>query len=135
MLDVLLGAELYNTAVVVTRYFGGILLGTGGLVRAYSGATAKGLAASTIIEKIYGTALEISTDYNGYGKLQYLAEQNDYAVLDTEFAQDVKMKLLVSREMENAARKLITEATNGRADIQKAGEMYYAKMQGQILTF
>ena len=69
MLDVLLGEGLCNTAVVVTRYFGGTLLGTGGLVRAYSAATQAGLAASTIITKQYGTLLEIQTDYNGTGKM------------------------------------------------------------------
>ena len=65
MLDVLLGEELYNTMAVVTRYFGGTLLGTGGLVRAYSKAVQEGLAASRIIEKQYGVLLEITTDYNG----------------------------------------------------------------------
>ena len=54
MLDVLLGAGIYNAAIVVTRYFGGVLLGTGGLVRAYSGAVQAGLAASTVIEKHHG---------------------------------------------------------------------------------
>ena len=51
MLDVILGEDIYNAAVVVTRYFGGVLLGTGGLVRAYSRAVQEGLAASRIIEK------------------------------------------------------------------------------------
>ena len=73
MLDVLLGEELYNTAVVVTRYFGGTLLGTGGLVRAYSKAVQEGLAQSDLIEKQYGNILEIGTDYNGVGKIQYIA--------------------------------------------------------------
>lgn len=54
MLDVLLGEEIHNAAVVVTRYFGGTLLGTGGLVRAYSGAVKEGLACSTIITKMQG---------------------------------------------------------------------------------
>ena len=135
MLDVLLGEDLYNTAVVVTRYFGGVLLGTGGLVRAYSGAVSKGLEACTVIEKIFGTVLEVSTDYNGYGKLQYLAAQNDYAVLDTEFTQDVKMRLLISHDQADAAAKIITEATNGRADIEKTGEQYFARAEGRILTF
>ena len=65
ILDVLAGEELYNTMVVVTRYFGGTLLGTGGLVRAYSRAAQAGLAASTVIEKQYGVLLKIGTDYNG----------------------------------------------------------------------
>lgn len=75
MLDVLLGEELYNTAVVVTRYFGGTLLGTGGLVRAYSKAVQEGLAQSDLIEKQYGNILEIGTDYNGVGKIQYLIRE------------------------------------------------------------
>ncbi len=57
MLDVVLGAGLYNRAVVVTRYFGGVLLGTGVWVRAYSGAVQVGLAASTVIEKKHGILL------------------------------------------------------------------------------
>ena len=63
MLDVLLGEELYNAAVVVTRYFGGTLLGTGGLVRAYSKAVQEGIKCSVLIEKKYGSLLEIQTDY------------------------------------------------------------------------
>lgn len=65
MLDVLLGAGIYNAAIVVTRYFGGVLLGTGGLVRAYSGAVQAGLAASTVIEKHHGISLQVTTDYTG----------------------------------------------------------------------
>ena len=65
MLDVLLGAEVHNICVVVTRYFGGTLLGTGGLVRAYSGAVQEGLSNSTIVEKCLGRQLDITTDYTG----------------------------------------------------------------------
>ena len=70
MLDVLLGAEVHNICVVVTRYFGGTLLGTGGLVRAYSGAVQEGLSNSTIVEKCLGRQLDITTDYTGIGKIQ-----------------------------------------------------------------
>ena len=88
MLDVLLGEELYNVTVVVTRYFGGVLLGTGGLVRAYSGAVQAGLANSKIIEKSSGCVLRITTDYNGIGKLQYLAASKQYPVLHTDYTED-----------------------------------------------
>ena len=77
MLEVLLGEDLYNTAVVVTRYFGGTLLGTGGLVRAYSKAVQEGLADSRIITKKHGILTEVGTDYNSVGKLQYLFAQNE----------------------------------------------------------
>lgn len=72
------GEELYNTAVVVTRYFGGTLLGTGGLVRAYSKAVQEGLAQSEIIEKQYGSILEIGTDYQGLGKIQYMVGEKNF---------------------------------------------------------
>lgn len=75
MLDVLLGAGLHNTAVVVTRYFGGTLLGTGGLVRAYSGAVQEGLRHAVTAEQCYGIRLSIETDYNGIGKIQYILGQ------------------------------------------------------------
>lgn len=68
MLDVLTGEGIHDTVVVVTRYFGGTLLGTGGLVRAYSGAAKEGLLASTIITRKYASKLEIRTEYTGFGK-------------------------------------------------------------------
>ena len=72
MLEVLLGRGIHNAAVVVTRYFGGVLLGTGGLVRAYQSAVQAGLDASYIMERREGRKLTVGTDYNGVGKLQYL---------------------------------------------------------------
>lgn len=78
MLDVLSKAGLTNTAVVVTRYFGGTLLGTGGLVRAYSAAVQEGLKNSRMITKYWGTRLTVGTDYNGIGKLQYLFKGNSH---------------------------------------------------------
>ena len=84
MLDVLLGADIHDAAVVVTRYFGGTLLGTGGLVRAYSKAVQAGLAASEVIEKVKGSRLTIETDYNGIGKLQYLLGQRGIPIVGSE---------------------------------------------------
>ena len=72
MLEVLLRENIHDLVVVVTRYFGGILLGTGGLVRAYQKAVQEGLKNSIIIEKRPGKKLRIDTDYNGIGKIQYI---------------------------------------------------------------
>ena len=123
MLDVLLREGITNVAVVVTRYFGGVLLGTGGLVRAYQSATQAGLAASKIIEKRQGKKLIIHTDYNGLGKLQYLFGQQKTAILDTEYAADVVLTILVPLEQKDFLYKEITEQTNGTA------QMEWAKMQ------
>ena len=81
MLDVLLKEEIHNVCVVVTRYFGGTLLGTGGLVRAYQKATQTGLENSVIIDKQIGRKLTIGTDYNGLGKLQYLIAKDELTTI------------------------------------------------------
>ena len=135
MLDVLLGQELYNTAVVVTRYFGGVLLGTGGLVRAYSGAVQRGIEACQVIEKIYGLCLLVHTDYNGYGKITYLANTRGYEVLETVFTDEVALRLLMPVSEEGAARKAITECTSGRAKVEKEEELYFAGSEEGVLTF
>lgn len=135
MLDVILGEDIYNVAVVVTRYFGGVLLGTGGLVRAYSKAVQEGLAASKVILKQKGIALKITTDYTGLGKIQYIAGERNIPVLDSEYTDKVAMKLLVPVQDVGSVQKAITEGTNGRAGIEKDQELYYAVIDGKVITF
>ncbi|MBS6194325.1 MAG: YigZ family protein [Clostridiales bacterium] len=133
MLDVLLGEELYNTAVVVTRYFGGTLLGTGGLVRAYSKAVQEGLAQSKIIEKQYGAVLEIGTDYNGVGKIQYLIGEKKLPTLDSEYTDKVKIRVLLPADEVERFQAELTEATSGRAQMEVKEKLYYAVLDGRIL--
>ena len=83
MLQVLQRENLFNVVCVVTRYFGGTLLGTGGLVRAYQAATKAGLEGSTVIEKNWGKKLSIGTDYTGLGKIQYILGQRGITILNT----------------------------------------------------
>lgn len=133
MLDVLLGEELYNTAVVVTRYFGGTLLGTGGLVRAYSKAVQEGLAQSRIIEKQYGTILEIGTDYQGLGKIQYIIGENKIPLLDSQYTDVVTLQVLLPVGDKERFAAELTEGTNGRARIEEKEELYYGVLDGQVL--
>ena len=135
MLDVLLGAGIYNAAIVVTRYFGGVLLGTGGLVRAYSGAVQAGLAASTVIEKHHGISLQVTTDYTGIGKIQYIAGERSLPILDSEYTDKVVLKLLVPDDQIEEVKKAITEGTNGRSGLEKDAELYFAKVNGEVKTF
>ena len=135
MLDVLLKEGITNVAVVVTRYFGGVLLGTGGLVRAYQGATAAGLAASTIIEKRKGMELAVHTDYSGIGKLQYLFAQKNITLIDTEYAADVIMHLMIPAERKTEIEKAITEQTAGRARLEWGEEVAYAMVGKEVLIF
>ena len=135
MLDVLLREGITNVAVVVTRYFGGVLLGTGGLVRAYQSATQAGLAASKIIEKRQGKKLIIHTDYNGLGKLQYLFGQQKTAILDTEYAADVVLTILVPLEQKDFLYKEITEQTNGTAQMEWGEDAVYALIDITVQIF
>lgn len=133
MLDVLLGEDIYDVAVVVTRYFGGTLLGTGGLVRAYSKAVQEGLAQSMIIEQKYGVLLEVITDYNGIGKLQYLFGQEKMPIMESEYTDIVTLKVLIPKQRIEAIRKAVTEATNGKARMHEVEELYYAVLDGKVL--
>ena len=135
MLDVILGEDIYNVAVVVTRYFGGVLLGTGGLVRAYSGAVQAGLGESTVIEKHHGISLALTADYTAIGKLQYIAAENQLPVLDTEYTDKVIMHLLVPNDQIGRIQKVITEATSGRIKMEKEKELYFADVEGKIKVF
>lgn len=135
MLDVILGEDIYDVAVVVTRYFGGVLLGTGGLVRAYSKAIQEGLRNSTVIEKKYGYSLSVTTDYTGIGKLQYIAGERGLPILDSEYTDKVVLHLMVPSEEREAVEKEITEGLNGRVKIQKEKELYFASIEGEVKLF
>lgn len=135
MMDVLAGAGLTNTVVVVTRYFGGTLLGTGGLVRAYSAAVQEGLKNSRIITKYWGTELLVGTDYNGIGKLQYLFGQRQIPLLDAEYAEKVQFTVLVPFSRVPEIRKAVTEATSGQAAVEEKRSLYFAEVDGEYVRF
>jgi len=135
MLDVLLGEGIRDVCVVVTRYFGGTLLGTGGLVRAYSGAVQEGLRHSLIVEKIPGKRIHIFTDYNGIGKIQYIAGQMEIPVLDTEYTDQVKVTLMAPVSLSDRLTAQITERTAGKARIEDGGTLYYGIAEGNMVLF
>ncbi len=135
MLDVLLREELHNMAVVVTRYFGGTLLGTGGLVRAYQKAVQEGLKNSIIIEKMLGRILTIETDYNGIGKIQYILAQQQISTLESSYTDKVEIKVMVPVDKLEALRESITEGTNGTACFQVGEPVAFAVVEGEVEIF
>lgn len=135
MLEVLLREDIHNVAVVVTRYFGGVLLGTGGLVRAYQKATQEGLAASVIIDKKEGRRLTIETDYNGLGKLQYMIAQKNLTLIDTLYTEKVELELMVPAEFQEEVEKEITETTSGNACISWGETVLYALVGKNLEIF
>lgn len=125
MLEVLMGAGLRNAAVVVTRYFGGTLLGTGGLVRAYTAAVQEGLKNSRIARMRYGVELMVDTDYNGIGKLQYIMGKRGIPIRNTEYADTVKLWVLAPYEEAEGLEKEIIQATSAKAKITRLKSDYY----------
>lgn len=135
ILDVLLGEEIHNALIVVTRYFGGTLLGTGGLVRAYSKAAKEAVMQSVIITKIQSKQMQIITDYNAVGKIQYILAQMEIDTIDTQYTEQVEFNLVVPNDMVHALSKKITEATSATAVLEEVKDVYYAKVNGEILLF
>ena len=135
MLDVLLGEETHDVVVMVTRYFGGTLLGTGGLVRAYSGATKEGLRESKVITKLYGRKLSVQTDYTGLGKIQYILGQRGISTLDVVYTERVGMEVLLPEEEISVVMAEITEGTNGQAILELQQECYFANIDGKMQVF
>lgn len=133
MLDVLLGEDIHNMAVVVTRYFGGTLLGTGGLVRAYSGAVKKGLANSVILEKQQGIQLLLQTNYSDLGKIQYLLLGNSIPILSEDYGTDVCFEVLVPLDMEKSITEQLIDSTNGRIIITQSDILSFAVHKKEVL--
>lgn len=135
MLDVLLAHELTNLCVVVTRYFGGTLLGTGGLVKAYQSATNEGLNQCRIITKELGVRYEIQTDYNLVGKIQYFIAQEQITQISSQYTDIVTLELLITPSKLPGFIKKIAELTNGSAILKESGQVYFTKIDDTIHLF
>lgn len=135
ILEVLLGEDVHNTLVIVTRYFGGVLLGTGGLVRAYTEAAQAGLAASTIIEKEYGQRLRLLTDYNGVGKIQYILGQNGIPIENSIYEAEVALEVIAPLMEKEAFLKELVEATSGKIRYEEKEEVLFAVIEGKAHVF
>lgn len=124
VLDVLRHEELTDVCVVVVRYFGGTLLGTGGLVRAYSGSAKAGVENAGAVAMVFSEFYSVTVDYSLLGKIQYVIAENNYTLLDTAFEENVT--LTVSVEAGRAAQMIsaITEASLGKAEIIKTDTGY-----------
>lgn len=135
MLEVLRGMEIRNIVVVVTRYFGGTLLGTGGLVRAYTKAAQEGIGNSVIVEKQLASKLRITTDYNGVGKIQYILAQRDIKILTSDYGENVKITALVPVSQYGFVEAEITEGTNGRAEMERQEDVYFGVIDKEVILF
>lgn len=124
ILEVINSSGIHNICIVVTRYFGGTLLGTGGLVRAYTDAAKAALAncETRLIELLVPT--EIKTNYTDMGKIQYILGNHNVKILDTVYADDVLMNVNLRKIEAEGIIKEITDATSARAGIETFDEVY-----------
>ncbi len=130
ILEVLLGAGVTDAALVVTRYFGGTLLGTGGLVRAYTQAAKAALADAEIATMRYGISLTVSIDYTDAGKVRYLLEKSGIEPMAARYTDRVEFDLCIPAQREREVEKALTEVTAARAGITVTGKGYYKDTQG-----
>ena len=127
ILEVIRGRELTNVLVVVTRYFGGTLLGTGGLVRAYTAAAAEGIGHSKIITRIFGSKLHMVIDYADWGRIQYALGKRGLTPEECSYTDKVELELLVPEDEEEGLKKEVMEGTNGQAVIERVEECWFEK--------
>lgn len=127
ILDVLRGRDIKDTIIVVTRYFGGTLLGTGGLVRAYSSAARAGIEAAGLIECSLNTEVHITVDYTLSGKVQYEVLNKGHIIIDTIYTDKVKFTVQVNKSLTDGFIEDIINITSGSAEITKGKDVYLSK--------
>jgi uncharacterized YigZ family protein len=127
MLEVLRGAEVTDVVAVVTRYFGGTLLGTGGLVRAYTRGAKDGIEAAKPVAMVLYTEIRVTVDYNSSGKVQYEIMQQGHRLKDTEYTNEVCYVVLVEKSRCEGFINGITNVTSGRAVISEGEDCWLAE--------
>ena len=119
ILEVIMRSGLHNCLIIVTRYFGGTLLGTGGLVRAYTQSAKEAVSNSILAKRVPGEKYIVTTDYNGIGKIQNVTAGLGAVISDTEYTDKVVINILVEKAKSTELVTKLTEITNGRAAIEK----------------
>lgn len=124
VLDTIRKEGLVDVAVVVTRYFGGTLLGTGGLVHAYSAAARMGLENSGIVTRTLCDIVSAKVDYTMVGKMQHLIATNGYILEDTIYDREVEFIVCLKAEQVKRFYDSVTEISCGRAIIRDVDKKY-----------
>lgn len=124
MLEVIKRMNVQNLAVVVTRYFGGTLLGAAGLIRAYGKSAALGIEKAGIVVKRLCKEVRVIIEYTLFGKLQSLLLSQGYTIKDIVYEQDVELIVYVFVDEVESFNKIVTEATNARAIVEIGDDTY-----------
>ncbi|WP_427339055.1 YigZ family protein [Caloranaerobacter sp. DY30410] len=133
VLEVIKKEDLRNVVVVVTRYFGGIKLGAGGLVRAYTKGAKIGIEAGTIVEKVLFKRIMTRIDYTLYGKVENDLLKDGYIIDNVTYDTAVNLFILCEIDKIEELKNILIDITNGRAQIEELDEEYYSVKNGKIL--
>jgi len=132
ILEVMKKSNVTDCAIVVTRYYGGILLGTGGLTRAYTKGASIALKAGGVVEKVDGAKVSFHMEYDMLGKIQYICTQNLWHIEDTEYSDKVVVHVLAEESKIEEIKKEITESSSGKIEISKSEEGIYFKEENRL---
>lgn len=127
ILDIILQGEIRDCLIVVTRYFGGTLLGTGGLIRAYQAASKAGIEASEVIEVLNGILAETQVDYSSIGKIQYLCTEMQIDILSVTYSDTVRIEFIALEEVYVHFVQKLTNIFSGKNKIVRIGQQKYGK--------
>ncbi|MBM7618079.1 putative YigZ family protein [Weissella uvarum] len=122
MLEVLKNNQLHDVVAVVTRYFGGIKLGAGGLIRAYAGTVADGIAQIGLVNQVLQQEVCITVGYAQYESLKYWLEQAEYQILDTQYGADVTLIVGVNKSNITEFEAQVTDTMAGQASFSLGEE-------------
>ncbi|WP_252234062.1 YigZ family protein [Clostridium sp. ZS1] len=132
ILEVMKKSGITDCAVVVTRYFGGVLLGTGGLTRAYTKGASISIKSAGIVEKVVGLKLTLEMDYDLFGKVQYICAQNLWHIEETEYTDKVIVHILAEKDIIEDMEKEMIECSSGKIIISKSDEEIYFKEENRL---
>jgi uncharacterized YigZ family protein len=124
ILEVLKKRKLKDTVVVITRYFGGIKLGAGGLIRAYGKATSEGLETAGIVERRLVQVIHVKIDYTWLGKVEKELRESDYIIKEIHYLDIVEVEVYVNEDQISVFVDWLTELTNGQAGLKKGDTDY-----------
>ena len=132
ILEVMKKSNVTDCAIVVTRYYGGILLGTGGLTRAYTKGASIALKAGGVVEKIYGARLSFHMEYDMLGKIQYICGQNLWHIEEVEYSDKVIVHVLAEENQIEEIEKKMIEVSSGKIETSKSEEGIYFKEENRL---
>jgi len=134
ILEVIKKSGITDCAVVVTRYFGGILLGAGGLTRAYTKGASIAIKAAGVVEKVRGIKMSITLDYDLLGKVQHVCSQSLWHIEDSLYSDKVKIFILAEFEKVSIIEKAIVDVTSGKVVIEKGEEGAYFREENRLYS-